>query len=495
MIRTIPHYLNGKTQLGSGEPYPIYNPNTAKQIGEIHCADLSLIRTALEYAQAAQTSWGKTPALKRANVLRKFAQILEQREAELANIVSMEHGKTLGDAKASIQRGLELVQYHAGIQQQLQGEYSAQVSNHVHAYNFRQPLGICLGIAPFNFPVMVPLWLMIPAIAAGNAFILKPSEKTPSAGLKLVSWLEEAGLPSGIAQCLHGDAKTVNHLIEQPEIRAVTAVGSTKAAAEIYAKASLHGKRCATFGGAKNHALVMPDANLEQAADAIVSAAFGSSGQRCMALSVVVTIDQDTPEKLIPLMLNRIQDIKLGHSDDEKSDMGPLNSHTQLVYLQQAIQQGIAEGAKLIYDGRKRPSPDPQGYFLGPCLFDAVTEKMFLYQKELFGPILIILRLASFEQALATIAKHPYGNGAVIFTQSGQLAQAFIDDAQAGMIGVNIPIPVPIVSHPFGGWKQSSFGSHGMHGKESLNFYTKNKSVTLTWPQQSDAISFHMPHL
>lgn len=495
MTTKITHFIGGKSVYGLGDPYQIYNPNTGQMIAEMHGADLKQIRIAVEYAQLAFAGWHTTPALKRANILRKFAQIIEQREQELAGIVSIEHGKTLGDAKASIQRGLELVHYHAAIQQQLQGNYSDQVATKVHAFNFRQPLGICLGVAPFNFPVMVPLWLMIPALASGNAFILKPSEKTPSASLKLVSWLEEAGLPSGVAQCVQGGTNTVSMLIEQPEIKAISAVGSTQAALNIYTKASQGGKRCATFGGAKNHALVMPDANLEHAADAIISAAFGSSGQRCMALSVVMTIDQETPQQLIPLLQKRMKAIKLGYSNDQTTDMGPVNSLTQLQFLQTAIQQGIEEGAKLVFDGRQLPSPDPQGYFIGPCLFDEVSTKMFIYQQELFGPILIILRLSNYEQALSAIANHPYGNGAVIFTQSGRVAQNFIEEAQAGMVGVNIPIPVPIVSHPFGGWKQSSFGAHGMHGMESLNFYTKNKSVTLTWPEQSEVLSFHMPHL
>jgi malonate-semialdehyde dehydrogenase (acetylating)/methylmalonate-semialdehyde dehydrogenase len=495
MSPQIPHYINGEIHTSTGNPLPIFNPNEGKEIAHICPADLTLIRQTIHHAQTAQTHWAKTPALKRAKILRQFANLLEQRETDLASIVSQEHGKTLSDAKASIQRGLELLHYHCGIQEQLQGRFSPHVSQHVHTLSLYQPLGICAGIAPFNFPVMVPMWLMIPAIASGNAFILKPSEKTPSAALKLVEWLSEAGLPPGIANCLQGDATTVQHLLEQEEIQAYSAVGSTKAAKHIYTEACQRGKRAATFGGAKNHAVVMPDANLEQAADAIISAAYGSSGQRCMAISVVVTIDDQTPKKLIPLFMEGIQRIKLGKSNEADVDMGPVNSLHQLNFLHQAIEEGIKQGAQLIFDGRTLPKPNPHGYFLGPCLFDAVTTEMKLYQQELFGPILIILRLSSFKQALDTIAENPYGNGAVIFTQSGKEAQNFIEGAQAGMIGINIPIPVPIVSHPFGGWKQSSFGAHGMHGQESLNFYTKNKSITLAWPEQSQTLSLNMPHL
>jgi len=492
MSKIIPHYIGGKEIISKSKSLPILNPASGEQIAELYCANQDIINQALDYATQAQSHWKNIPPIKRAKIFRTFAKCVEDNETELAHIITLEHGKTIADAKASIQRGIEIIDYYSNIQQQLQGTFSHHVSHQVHATTLLQPLGICAGIAPFNFPVMVPLWMLIPAIACGNAFILKPSEKTPSASLKLIQWLEKCGLPPGIAQCIQGDAQTVQHLLESPQIHAFTAVGSTTAAKHIYTEATKQGKRAATFGGAKNHAIVMPDANLEHAANSIVSAAFGSSGQRCMALSAVITTDDLTANRLIEQLKIKISTIKVGNGFDDNVDMGPVISAKQLEFLNNAIEQGINEGAKLIVDGRTlQISP---GYFLGPTLFDEVSPNMTIYQKELFGPILVILRMSSFEKALQVINDNPYGNGAVIFTQNGNTAQKFIDDAQAGMIGINIPVPVPIASHPFGGWKQSSFGSSPMHGMNSIDFYTKQKSITSTWPNEIEKTSFSMPH-
>jgi malonate-semialdehyde dehydrogenase (acetylating)/methylmalonate-semialdehyde dehydrogenase len=496
MSEHIPHYIGGEHIQSSGKKIDVYNPAYAKVIGTINCADQLIVEQAIIKAKQAQPSWANTPALKRAKILKQFANIIESNELELATIVSIEHGKTIADAKASIQRGLEIIYYHCDIQHQLQGSFSHQVSQRVDVTTFYQPLGICAGVAPFNFPVMVPLWMLVPAIACGNAFILKASEKTPSAALKLAEWFELAGLPSGIIQCLQGDADTVQHLLNNPSIQAFTAVGSTQAAQHIYAQASQKGKRCATFGGAKNHAIVMPDANLEHAADAIVGAAFGSAGQRCMAISTVLTIDKHTENKLIPLLSERIKAIRIGAGLEEGVDMGPVISQQQLHFLHQMIEKGQQEGAHLIIDGRQFVPPSHlSGYFIGPSLFSHVKQDMSIYQKELFGPVLILMNHASFEDALMCINENPYGNGAVIFTQSGLFAQEFSHNVQAGMVGINIPIPVPIVSHPFGGWKQSSFGSHPMHGQDSIRFYTHQKSITSTWPKYSTETQFEMPHL
>lgn len=494
MVAQIPHYVAGQSIFTQGKTLQIFDPGHGEVIGEVHCAELPLIRQAIEAAQVAQVSWAKKPPIKRAKIIRRFLSHIEQHENELAEMVSKEHGKTLADAKASIQRGIEIIAYHADIQSQLQGTFSHHVSQDIHAFTIYQPLGICAGIAPFNFPVMIPLWMMIPAIACGNAFILKPSEKTPSASLQLIKWFEECGLPPGIAQCIQGNAQTVQTLLEQKEIQAITAVGSTAAAQHIYREAARHGKRAHTFGGAKNHALIMPDADLEHAADAIISAAFGSAGQRCMALSTIMTIDDQTSQQLIKLLIPKIKAIRMGTYQDTNIDMGPVISAQQIQHLDMALEKGLQQGAHLLVDGRTFRKPNPTGFFIGPSLFTKVRPSMELYQKELFGPILIHLQMKSLKEAIHTINAHPYGNGSVIFTQNGSHADLFVDQIHAGMVGVNIPIPVPIVSHPFGGWKQSSFGSHPMHGMDSVHFYTRQKSITQTWPKDSTKISFNMPH-
>jgi malonate-semialdehyde dehydrogenase (acetylating) / methylmalonate-semialdehyde dehydrogenase len=496
-MRIIPHYINGQENHKGQKTSEIFNPATGEIIAKVLIADLDVINTAVEAAKIAQQSWARVPAIKRASILRHFATKIEENMDFLAQIVCLEHGKTINDAKASIQRGLEILHYHCNVQQQLMGDYSHQVSQDVDCHTFYQPLGICVGIAPFNFPVMVPMWMMIPAIATGNAFILKPSEKVPSASLQLVRWLEEVDLPKGVVQCIQGDASTVNYLLNHPDIAAYTAVGSSQAAFHIYTEASRQGKRAHTFGGAKNHAIVMEDANLEQASDAIVSAGFGSAGQRCMAISAVVCVGKTCQEKLTKLLHQRISRLIVGPGNNNKTDIGPVISKQQLVFLNQAIEQGIAEGAKLVVDGRNPPiSQKSSGYFIGPCLFTDVKNNMFLYQKELFGPILIILTVDTLNEAIGLINQNQYGNGAVIFTQNGKAARDFSVQTSAGMIGINIPIPVPIVSHPFGGWKQSGFGDHPMHGKNSLLFYTRQKSVSSTWPKPelNTEINLNMPH-
>lgn len=494
MDEIIAHHINGETVYQQNRLIPLHNPATGEIIAHVDCADKPLIENAVISAQKAQTTWGKIPAMKRAKILRDFAHKIEKGIDSLAILVTREHGKTLDDAKASIQRGLEVLHYHAGITQQLQGSYSHQVSTDVHTHTFYQPLGVCVGVAPFNFPVMVPMWMMIPAIACGNAFILKPSEKVPSASLQLAQWFEEAGLPKGVLQIIQGDAKTVQLLLEHPEIMAYTAVGSTQAAQHIYQEATKRGKRAHTFGGAKNHAVVMPDANIEHAAHQIVSAAYGSAGQRCMAISAVIAIGDETANRLKSHMLQQIQNIKVGDGMQPETDMGPVISLQQKNTLLKDIQMGVKEGAELLIDGRTMPCLS-DGYFLGPSFFDHVKPQMDIYQKELFGPILVMLRVKTLDEAITLINAHRYGNGGVIFTQTGAYAQQFSEKAQCGMIGVNIPIPVPVVTHPFGGWKQSSFGDRPMHALESIHFYTQQKTITTTWPQQEEnLISFNMPN-
>lgn len=493
----IPHHINGQENLEGSNTSTIYNPATGEMIAEIRIADMHLVNKAVEAAKIAQESWSMLAPIKKAKILREFGAKIEKNEDDLAKMVCMEHGKTINDAKASIQRGLEILYYHCHIQQQLMGDYSHQVSQDVDCYTFYQPLGVCAGIAPFNFPVMVPMWMMIPAIATGNAFILKPSEKVPSASLQLIRWFEQAGLPKGVVQCIQGDASTVNCLLSHPDIAAFTAVGSSQAAFHIYSEATRQGKRAHTFGGAKNHAIVMNDADFEQASDAIVSAAFGSAGQRCMAISAVVCVGKTCEEKLLTLLQGKIQNLQVGPGDETKTDIGPVISAQQLSLLHQAINQGVTEGANLLIDGRNPSiSQKSAGYYLGPCLFSKVKTNMFIYQKELFGPILVVLQVATLEEAIELINQNPYGNGAVIFTQSGKAARDFSEKTSAGMIGINIPIPVPIVSHPFGGWKQSGFGDHPMHGNHSILFYTRQKTVSATWPKSEPQtkINLNMPH-
>jgi malonate-semialdehyde dehydrogenase (acetylating)/methylmalonate-semialdehyde dehydrogenase len=494
MNTIIPHHINGQNRIEAQRELPIFNPATGLQTASIYCADEKLIAQTVKAGLLAQKSWAKVPSIKKAAIMRNFAQIIEKNISKLAELVTKEHGKTLADATASIQRGLEILHYHCAIQQHLQGTHSHHVSQDVHTHTIHQPLGVCVGVTPFNFPVMVPMWMMIPAIACGNAFILKPSEKVPSASLQLIEWFEQAGLPPGVAQCLQGDAKTVQGLLEHPDIKAFTAVGSTKVANYIYTEATKRGKRAHTFGGAKNHAVVMPDANLEHAADNIVSAAFGSAGQRCMTISVVVAVGDSTASQLIEKMRPKIEKMKIGCGTEPNIDMGPVISLQQRDFLLNCLEQGQKEGAELVIDGRQLPHPS-KGFYLGPSLFDKVKANMTIYQNELFGPILVILRVNSLQEAIDLVNLHRYGNGGVIFTQSGANAQTFADEIQCGMVGINIPIPVPIVSHPFGGWKDSSFGSQGMHALESIHFYTKQKSITTTWPKAElvDS-SFNMPH-
>ncbi len=493
---TISHYIGGqKITEKNNNPYFIYNPARDVVIGEVYFANLNIINSAVETANAAFETWSKTTAIKRARILFKFRELLEQNQNALAELVSLEHGKTLEDARGSIARGIELVEHHCGILTQLQGQFTANVSLQVDSHTIRQPLGVCVGISPFNFPVMVPIWMMIPAIACGNTFVLKPSEQDPSAPLRLIELLEEAGLPAGVVNCIHGGQETVEGLISHPDVRACTAVASTTVAEAIYKKATSLGKRAHTFGSAKNHAVIMPDADLTQAADAIVSAAYGSAGERCMAISAVVVVGEETASQLTKELLPRIKAIRIGSGLEPDVDMGPLISSMQRERVIKAIDAGIAEGAHLLLDGRSYSNPQyREGYFLGPSLFDKVDTSMSIYQNEIFGPVLIMLQVENFEEALMIVNQNPYGNGTAIFTRDGFTAREYSHRVMVGMVGVNIPIPVPIASHPFGGWKRSSFGDTNMHGLESIHFYTRLKTITTKWPAiELSSVTFHMP--
>lgn len=496
MTYLIPHYINGQlVPQHEGNKQSVYNPATGEITGEVFFASSALCDQAIELAKAASLPWGQTPALKRARILFRFRELLEKNQSDLARLITKEHGKTLDDAKGSVLRAIEVVELHCGLVTQLQGDFSAEVSSQIDCYTLRQPLGVCAGVSPFNFPVMVPVWMMIPAIACGNSFIIKPSEQDPSSTLRLLELLTEAGLPAGVAQCLQGDKHTVDYLLNHPDIAAFTAVASTPVAQSIYAKATAQGKRAHTFGGAKNHCVVMPDADLDQAANAIMGAAYGSAGERCMAISVVVAVGDDIADQLIAKMTPLIKAMCIDAGDKPNTDMGPLISQQHREKVIAAVNAGLAEGATLVVDGREFHHPQyPNGFFMGPCLFDQVTEAMSIYQNEIFGPVLVVVRVPSFADALALVNRNQYGNGSAIFTRDGYWAREYSQQVQAGMVGINIPIPVPIAHHPFGGWKHSVFGDTNMHGKESIHFYTRRKTITSKWPVAKDSVNaFIMP--
>lgn len=483
MLRTIGQFIDGKQCLDeASQQYDVINPATAAPTARIQFANKKNVDLAIESAKKAFPAWAATPALKRARVLFKFKSLLEKHTQSIAELVTEEHGKTIDDAKGSVQRAIEVVEMNCGIAAHLKGDYSESVANQIDTFTLRQPLGVCAGVSPFNFPVMVPAWMMIPAIACGNTFILKPSEKDPSAPTRLLELLHEAGLPDGVVNIVQGDKTVVDQLLHHPDIKAMTAVASTPVSKYIYETAITQGKRAHTFGGAKNHCLVMPDANISQAAQSIAGAAFGAAGERCMALSVAVVIGDDTADKLINQLTDEMKKIRVGNGLDKDIDMGPLISEQHLQKVKDYIQTGLNEGATLIKDGREGNHPTP-GFFLNASLFDNVKEPMRIYQEEIFGPVLCIMRVKTFDEGLSLINRHQFGNGTAIFTHDGYAARDFSHRVQAGMVGINIPIPVPVASHPFGGWKHSVFGDTNMHGHESIHFYTKQKTVTAKWPK------------
>lgn len=495
MAEMIAHYIDGKHYIDKDENrHTIFNPAFGETIAEVGLAGKLSADKAIAAAANSFPAWSQTPPAKRARVLFKFRDLLEKNLDDLAKIVNREHGKTIDDARGSITRAIEVVELHCGIISQLQGSFSSEVATQMDCYTQRQPLGICAGVSPFNFPVMVPVWMMIPAIACGNTFILKPSEQDPSAPLRLLELLSDAGLPDGVANCLQGDRNTVDYLLQHPDIKAFTAVASTPVAQHIYTTATANGKRAHTFGGAKNHCVVMPDADMEQAAQAIVGAAYGSAGERCMALSVAVVVGEDTAEKLLSVLLPQIKAIRVDVGTAKHCDMGPLISKVHRQKVLTAVEAGVSEGADLLVDGRHFSHQQyPQGFFMGPCLFDKVEESMTIYQQEIFGPVLCLIRAKDFNEALAIVNRNQYGNGSAIFTRSGYFAREYTQQVQAGMVGVNVPIPVPVASHPFGGWKASSFGDTNMHGAESIHFYTRLKTVTAKWPTTLADNMFIMP--
>jgi len=487
-LETVPFWIDGKPAAPSGRTGEVFNPATGQLTRRVGFADEKTIDAAVKAAAAAFPEWRDTPPLRRARVMLEFLSLLKKNQKQLAEIVTDEHGKTLADAMGSVQRGIEVVEFACGIPQLLKGEYSENVGTQVDTYTMRQPVGVCAGITPFNFPVMVPLWMFPMAIACGNTFILKPSEKVPSASMRMAELFKEAGLPDGVFNVLHGDKAAVDALLTHEGIKAISFVGSTPIAKYIYETSAKHGKRVQALGGAKNHAVVLPDADLEFAADALIGAAYGSAGERCMAISAVVAVGA-AADPLVKLLEKKAKAIKLG------VDMGPLVTCQHRDKVASYIEIGVKEGAKLVVDARQQKVPK-DGFYLGTSLFDYVTPDMEIYKNEIFGPILAVLRADTLEEALALVNRNPYANGTAIFTESGGAARRFAAEIQVGMVGINVPIPVPVAFYSFGGWKSSLFGDLHVHGAESVKFYTRTKAVTTRWPHQdTPAPGFNMPTL
>ncbi len=482
-MKKIYNFINGKVEKGFSNNYlPVFNPSTGEQISEVILSNSDDFDNTIDNSIKSQKSWSKFTPLNRSRIISKYKELIEKNIDILAKIISEEHGKILEDAKGSVIRGLEVVEFASGIPHLLKGEFSQNVGTNIDSWSIRQPLGVCAGITPFNFPAMVPMWMFPIAIACGNSFILKPSEKDPSCSLKLSELFSEAGLPDGIFNVINGDKDIVNMILKCNSIESVSFVGSTPVAKYIYQESANNLKRVQALGGAKNHLIVMPDADMEQTIDGIIGAAYGSAGERCMAVSVVVAVG-DIADKLIENLTKNINKLKIGPWTDPNSNMGPLISKEHLEKVIKYIEDGVNEGAKLIEDGRKiKLQGYENGYFLGPTLFDEVKKEMKIYQEEIFGPVLSIVRAKNYEETLDLVNSHPFGNGSSIYTSNGDIARDFTTNAKIGMVGVNVPIPVPMAFHSFGGWKNSLFGNSAMHGMEGVRFFTKLKTTTSRWP-------------
>jgi malonate-semialdehyde dehydrogenase (acetylating)/methylmalonate-semialdehyde dehydrogenase len=492
----IPHYIDGQRSGDAGGVVTaVYNPATGAQTGVLPLGGVEEVSAAVAAARRAFPGWAATPPVRRARVLYKLRELIEARADQLASQITAEHGKTHSDALGEVARGLEVIEFACGIPQLLKGEFMDQLGAGLDAHSFRQPLGVVAGITPFNFPAMVPLWMAPVAIACGNCFVLKPSERDPSASLLLADWLAEAGLPAGVFNVVHGDKRAVDALLEHPGVAAISFVGSTPIARYIYETGARHGKRVQALGGAKNHMVIMPDADLAQVADALMGAGYGSAGERCMAISVAVAVGDAVADALIADLAPRVRALKIGDGHTPGMDMGPLITAAHRERVKGYVDLGVAEGAELVVDGRDfRLDSAPDGYFLGGCLFDRVTPDMRIYREEIFGPVLVVLRVQTYEEALALVNAHEYGNGVALFTRDGDAARDFVQRVQVGMVGINVPIPVPSAFHSFGGWKASLFGDTHVYGPEGVRFYTKLKAVTTRWPTSIRAgAQFVMP--
>ncbi|WP_339486522.1 CoA-acylating methylmalonate-semialdehyde dehydrogenase [Pseudomonas sp. EL_65y_Pfl2_R95] len=490
------HLIDGQPVAGTGRTADVFNPSTGEVIHQVALADRATIQQAIDSAKAAFPAWRNTPPAKRAQIMFRFKQLLEQHEAAISKLISEEHGKTIEDAAGELKRGIENVEYACGAPEILKGEYNRNVGPNIDAWSDFQPVGVVAGITPFNFPAMVPLWMYPLAIVCGNCFILKPSERDPSSTLYIAQLLQEAGLPKGVMNVVHGDKEAVDALIEAPEVKALSFVGSTPIAEYIYSEGTKRGKRVQALGGAKNHAVLMPDADLDNAVSALMGAAYGSCGERCMAISVAVCVGDQIADAMIKKLVPQIKALKIGAGTSTGLDMGPLVTGVHRDKVKGYVDAGVAAGAELVVDGRGfSVAGNENGFFLGGCLFDRVTPEMSIYQEEIFGPVLCVVRVNSLEEAMQLINDHEYGNGTCVFTRDGESARLFCDEIEVGMVGVNVPLPVPVAYHSFGGWKRSLFGDLHAYGPDGVRFYTRRKAITQRWPQRAshEAASFAFP--
>ena len=484
-MRDIAHFVNGQALVGTSGRYgDVFNPNTGEVQARVQFATDAELDAAVQAAAKAQVGWAATNPQRRARVMFEFKRLIERDMNALAEILSSEHGKVIADSKGDIQRGLEVIEFACGIPHILKGEYTEGAGPGIDVYSMRQPLGVCAGITPFNFPAMIPMWMFGISIAVGNSFILKPSEKDPTVPVKLAELMMEAGAPAGVLNVVHGDKSAVDAILTHPLIRAVSFVGSSDIAHYVYQTGTAHGKRVQAMGGAKNHGIVLPDADMDQVVKDLSGAAFGSAGERCMALPVVVPVGKKTADELRERMVAEIGSLKVGVSSDPDAHYGPVVSAQHRAKIADYIRIGQEEGAELVVDGRDfQLQGFEKGFFIGPSLFDGVKKGMKTYQEEIFGPVLQIVRAESFEEAMALPSEHQYGNGVAIFTRNGRAAREFAASVNVGMVGINVPIPVPVAYHTFGGWKRSAFGDTNQHGVEGVKFYTKVKTVTARWPE------------
>ncbi|TCK02720.1 CoA-acylating methylmalonate-semialdehyde dehydrogenase [Marinobacterium mangrovicola] len=483
MTNIVGHLIGGEPVLTGGRTQPIYNPSTGEQCGAVELASVETVEQAIANAAAAYPAWRNTPPAKRAQVMFRFKMLLEEKADEICELISTEHGKVLHDARGELQRGIENVEFACGIPQLLKGEHSKNAGPNIDSWSEFQPLGVVAGITPFNFPAMVPLWMWPAAVACGNTFVLKPSERDPSSVLKIAELALEAGLPKGVLNVVNGDKEAVDTLLHSDTVQAVSFVGSTPIAEYIYSEAAKNGKRCQALGGAKNHSVLMPDTDLENAVNAMMGAAYGSCGERCMALSVAVTVGDEIADKLVASLKEQIAGLKVGSGLDNSNEMGPLITADAQKKVKGYIDAGVEQGAELVVDGRDLVVPGHEnGYFVGATLFDKVTTDMSIYTDEIFGPVLAVVRVDTLEEAIKLINDHEYGNGTCIFTRDGEAARYFTDNILVGMVGVNVPLPVPVSYHSFGGWKRSLFGDLSAYGPDAVRFYTRRKTITQRWP-------------
>ncbi|MDK2777506.1 MAG: CoA-acylating methylmalonate-semialdehyde dehydrogenase [Pseudomonadota bacterium] len=495
-MTTVGHFIGGEDILTGARTQAVFNPSTGEQCGEVELAAAKTVEEAIANGKAAYPKWRDTPPAKRAQVMFRFKMLLEEKADEICELISREHGKVLHDARGELQRGIENVEYACGIPELLKGEHSKNAGPAIDSWSEFQPLGVVAGITPFNFPAMVPLWMWPSAVMCGNAFVLKPSERDPSSVLYIAKLAIEAGLPAGILNVVNGDKEAVDTLLHSPDVQAVSFVGSTPIAEYIYTTANANGKRCQALGGAKNHAIVMPDADLDNAVNALMGAAYGSCGERCMAISVAVAVGDEVADELSKRLTEKLKTLKVGSGLDNSNEMGPLITAAARDKVVGYINSGVEQGAELVVDGRDLVVPGfENGYFVGGTLFDKVTPEMTIYQEEIFGPVLVIVRVKTMQEGIDLINAHEYGNGTCLFTRDGEAARYFTDNVLVGMVGVNVPLPVPVSYHSFGGWKRSLFGDLHAYGPDSIRFYTKRKTITQRWPASGvrEGVAYSFP--